>query len=458
MSSKLREPIPWPSLALAAVLSGCVLAAAGPDGGAAGAAGPVLPARPVAESATAPVPWATVRRGPTAPGGTEYSSWMQVSGCPRIEYTHTLPKISAGGGGPDERAARSKGPNMVNWEPGWGESFFRFGMLDGTWQPPGGGNPVRLFHPSSICRAATAFQGDGWAAAEMVFDTPNDSGMQPRAAIRIMRLADDPWLYMRLTFSAEKGVFPAAWLSALPLQHEWGDRRPHLDIQRAVWIAGHDFQLEKNSKDAVDVADDAKPGFEGGVFWYNRKSYRTGGNLTVFLPEQVARVGARWGFPVSVSFSPRQPSTGVVLHLALYVWRDDAGWERGLERFRDELPARVAKLRSLAFAWPVGEQLDPWESETVARLLETANLLAAADHAVLSAELAGYRQALAAVADEPLAETAERARRESELFVRRERLRSLVDRHLAEAMEKGWPLVDGSEAAVNEIEGLLNDF
>jgi hypothetical protein len=93
----------------------------------------------------------------------------------------------------------------------------------------------------------------------------------------------------------------------------------------------------------------------GGVFWFNRRAHETGGMTTVFLPEQVERLGAgASGDAAWVSFAPRAP----MLRLALHVWRDEQGCEIAWQRFAAELPARVQKLRELSFAWPVTAQLD----------------------------------------------------------------------------------------------------
>jgi hypothetical protein len=396
-------------------------------------------------------------RGPAHDNPWQIVSSAHLSGCPRIEHVVALPPAGIGGGAPDERQAKGRGLTMANWDPVWGESYFRFGFLDASWLPPDGGKPVRLFYPASICRSVTAFEDDTRAAAEMVFETPASGEDWPRTSLRVMRVAGDPWMYMRIAIQAGTGALGGVSLSALPFVYEWGDKRPHLELRRCVWMAGHDAVLEKNG-DAVSVTAPAAPELAGGVFWYNRGSYRTGGNLTVFLPEEVESVSARWGWPVSVSFRPVQIGTPhVVLRLALYVWRDDAGHESGVEAFRRSLPARVRALRDVSFAWPVHEQFEPWERDLMNQLREADWLPDGSGRDALAQALDAYDKALGAVTKMELTDSDQRFATEHEVFVQRDRAREAVRRLLPAAMERGWPLAEGVDAVLDELEEVLLD-
>ncbi len=403
-------------------------------------------------------PTVSMYYGPSGESKTETLARIHLSGCPRITYSHSLPPLGVGGGKVDELQAKSKGPSMANWDPVWGESFFRFGFLDANWTAPGAKRPTRLFYPTSICRSVTAYESDTRAAAEMIIDTPVRGGAAPpRTALRVMRIKGDPWMYMRLSFTADSGQFNAAWLNALPSVYEWGAKRPHLDLQRCVWIAGHDLVLEKNGEGAL-VTDATDPKLDGGMFWYNRGSYRTGGNLTVYLPEQVQAVRAKWGWPVTVSFSPAAKAPRhMVFRLALFVWRDDEGWEAGLDRFKREIPEKVETLRNLSFAWPVGEQFETWERDMMDRLSSADAMFSQQQRNPLISALQSYDRALAAIADSKPVDTDRRFALERQLFVQRDRAREEAAELLEAAQERGWPLVDEVDAAMSELENLLND-
>jgi hypothetical protein len=134
---------------------------------------------------------------------------------------------------------------------------------------------------------------------------------------------------------------------------------------------------------------------------------------------------------VGLTLKPRTTT----LRLALHIWQDDAGFERGRERFNAELPERLRKLREMSFAWPLREPLSP-EVAQASALARDERLPAELRQSVSEARRM-LDQAWAAFQSAPAHEIEERVTRERAVLTARERLEKAVQPLRQEWVRRG---------------------
>jgi hypothetical protein len=324
--------------------------------------------------------------------------------------------------------------DSLNWHSG-NRGYSPWSFLRVVGRVPGAAQPVSLLKPS-CCIAAASFDGDDWAAAELVFERPLDPHRTVRIAVRLMRRAGDPWVYLHLDAEGGDVAVEGVKLHGYPntthpiyygLVTQWPRNASFLLRERWVWAAGRDWNLHDRAQDhACSVAPDAP----AGLLFYNRHNSETGGMMAVFLPEQVSRIDAAGTYGVSVGLGLRQPR----LRLALREWYDWRGWEPVRDAFLAELPELVRRLRETSFAWPVADLLGHDASRATALL---AAPLPAAEKQALRDALAAYDAAARRLRAVPVADTPERHAAERGAIVAAERVRAAMGPLIRLWLERG---------------------
>jgi len=325
--------------------------------------------------------------------------------------------------------------DSLNWHSGQ-RGYSPWSFLGVHGRLPGAKAPVNLLKPS-VCVAAAAFEGDGWAAVELVFERPIDAGRAVRLAVRLKRVAGDPWVALQFQAEPAGASIERVSIGGYPnhphpiwygLRTRWPRAAPFLRRERWVWAAGEDWNMHDGQRThSAAVGADAP----GGVVFYNRHNSEMGGMLAVFLPEQVREVSAAGTYGVRVSLALRAPR----LRLALREWYDVHGWGPVRREFLAELPQRARRLRRTSFAWPITDLLGSRDRARVQALLGARLPQAGKD--ALAAAQAAYQAAAERLRAAPLGDSPRRCAAERAVIVAASRVREAMTPLVREWLAKG---------------------
>ncbi|MBT7300468.1 MAG: hypothetical protein HN849_13190 [Victivallales bacterium] len=316
------------------------------------------------------------------------------------------------------------------------ENFSPWSFITLRAEAPGTTKAVEILKPA-LCLGAAAFDGDGWASAEMVFARPVAEDCEVRTSIRIKRVAGDPFLYVQVAVDPQGATLEALRISGYPnyahaliygLRPRYPKAARFVDRERWVWAAGHDWNMhDKQPHGAALEGNDP-----GGIFWYNRRNSEVGGMMAVFLPEEVSQVEAAGTYGVSAALHMK----GQVLHFALLEWRDWRGWEALRRDFVGSLPSATRRLRDMRFAWPVKDLLGPARRRQLV-MLTASSLVDSQARQALGARLQDYEHARAALIATPLQETETRYAAERQLIILKDDLVQAAKPLLREWLKQG---------------------
>ena len=193
---------------------------------------------------------------------------------------------------------------------------------------------------ASLQKAIYILQQGKRDVADLMWSLPEVPG-RPACdlVVRMIVAADDPeWLYLRAGLEGD----PEAKITGIILHSYPTTTSGPPERQRWVTSLTRDLQMG-------GAVQPLQPAEEWGVVLHNRMAQEDEGTLLVMDPREIAAAGAVGVYPIQMEL---HPSSQREVHVAMGYFRDTP-WQKAVESFRLQAPARLKRLQAVDWNAPV---------------------------------------------------------------------------------------------------------